>query len=30
MADRIMSAAKGSKGEHRRGGGIIGDLLQGD
>ena len=30
MADRIMSAARGSKGEHRRGGGLLGDLLQGD
>ena len=30
MADRILSAAGSSKGEHRRGGGILGNLLQGD
>ena len=30
MADRIMSAARGSRGEHRRGGDLIGGLLGGD
>jgi len=30
LADRILSAAGGSRGEHRRGGGLLGDLLQGD
>jgi len=30
MADRVMVAARGSKGEHRRGGDLIGGLLGGD
>ena len=30
MADRVMSAARGSHGEHRRGGDLIGGLLGGD
>jgi uncharacterized protein (TIGR00266 family) len=30
MADRVMSAARGSKGEHKRGGNLIGGILGGD
>lgn len=30
MADRVLSAARGSRGEHRRGGDLIGGLLGGD
>ena len=30
LANRIMSAAGGSKGQHNRGGGFLGNILQGD
>jgi uncharacterized protein (TIGR00266 family) len=30
LADRILSAAGASRGEHRRGGGILGNILAGD
>jgi uncharacterized protein (TIGR00266 family) len=30
LADRVLSAARGSRGEHRRGGNVIGGLLGGD
>jgi uncharacterized protein (AIM24 family) len=30
LADRVLSAARGSRGEHRRGGNLIGGLLGGD
>lgn len=30
FADRVMAAAGGSRGEHKRGGGLIGDILSGD
>ena len=30
LADRVLSAAGGSKGEHKRFGGILGEILQGD
>jgi uncharacterized protein (TIGR00266 family) len=30
FADRVMSAAGGSQGQHRRGGGLLGGLIQGD
>ena len=30
FANRVLSAAGGSKGQHRRGGGLLGQVLQGD
>ena len=30
LADRVLSASRGSRGEHRRGGNVIGGLLGGD